>query len=221
MIMIESEPVMTASYVPIALDFSLYLITDRHQCVETSFFETIESALKGGVKAIQLREKDMGTRELLRLAYDIRMLTLKHDARLFINDRVDIAIAIEADGVHLGQRSLPPFAVRRMISTLIIGVSAHNIEEARKAKADGADFITYGPIFETPSKVKYGTPVGLDSLSAVAAEVDIPIFAIGGIKPENLRDAMDRGAAGVSIISGIIAAKKVKPAAMKYLKLLK
>jgi thiamine-phosphate pyrophosphorylase len=221
MIMTKNEPVVKASYEPIALDFSLYLITDRHLCVDASLLEAAEMALKGGVKAIQLREKDLRTRELLRLAYDLRKLTLKYDARLFINDRVDIAIAVEADGVHLGQRSIPPFAVRRMISTLIIGVSAHNIEEARKAKADGADFITYGPVFETPSKAKYGAPVGLDGLSTVTAEVDIPIFAIGGIKPENLKDAMDTGAAGVALISGIFAAKKVKPAAMKYLRLLK
>jgi thiamine-phosphate pyrophosphorylase len=221
MIMIEREPVMTASYVPIALDFNLYLITDRRQCVDATLLEAAEVALKGGVKAIQLREKDMRTRELLRLAYEMRKLTLKHDARLFINDRVDIAIAVEADGVHLGQRSIPPFAVRRTVSTLIIGVSAHNIEEARKARADGADFITFGPVFETPSKAKYGAPVGLDALSAVTAEIDIPIFAIGGVKPENLKDAMDRGAAGVALISGIFAAKNVKAAAMKYLRPLK
>lgn len=221
MIMIKSDPTIITSYEPIALDFNLYLITDRRQCVDVSLLEATESALKGGVKAIQLREKDMRTRELLRLAYEMRKLTLKYDARLFINDRVDIAIAVEADGVHLGQRSIPPFAVRKMVSSLIIGVSTHNIEEARKAKSDGADFITFGPIFETPSKIKYGAPVGLDGLSAVSDEINIPIFAIGGIKPENLKDAMDRGAAGVALISGIYAAKKVKPAAMKYLRLLK
>jgi thiamine-phosphate pyrophosphorylase len=218
--MIKSEPARV-HYEPIALDFNLYLITDRRLCVETTFIQAVEYALKGGVKAIQLREKDLGTRELLRLAYEIRKLTLKYDARLFINDRVDIAIAVEADGVHLGRRSIPPFAVRKMVSTLIIGVSTHNIEEARKAKAEGADFVTFGPVFETPSKAKYGAPVGLDGLSAVAAEVDIPIFAIGGIKPENLKDAMDRGAAGVALISGIFAAKNVKGAAMKYLRLLR
>jgi thiamine-phosphate pyrophosphorylase len=221
MIAIKSSPVKAPHYVPIAVDFKLYLVTDRRQIVGQSLLKATEDALKGGVKAIQLREKDLGTRELLRLAYEMRSLTLKYDARLFINDRADIAVAVDADGVHLGQQSVPPFALRRLAPRLIIGVSTHNINEARKAEEDGADFITLGPVFPTPSKMKYGKPIGLDTLGTVAGEVGIPVFAIGGITPANLKEAMDAGAEGVALISGIYAEQNVKPATMKYMRLLR
>ncbi len=134
------------------IDFKLYLITDRKLVTRhLSLVTAVEEALKGGVKALQLREKDLGTRELLDMAYRMRELTGKYRAKLFINDRVDIALSVEADGVHLGQKSIPAYAVRKIVKDkFMIGVSAHSIEEAKQAEKEGADFITLGPVYKTP-----------------------------------------------------------------------
>ena len=198
------------------------LVTNRRSLDNKSLLQATEEALRGGIRSIQMREKDLGTREMLRLAYEMRELTLKFDARLFINDRVDIAIAVDADGVHLGQKSIPPYAVRRLASRLIVGVSTHSLAEARKAEIDGADFITLGPIFETASKKKYGKkPLGLETLGAVAKELGIPVFGIGGVVLDNIKDVLDTGAAGGSMISSIYGAKDIKASALKILKVLK
>jgi len=219
--MIAIENKRTTVYQPIELDFTLYLVTDRRQLDGKGLLQATEEALKGGIRSIQLREKDLGTRDLLRLAYEMRELTLKYDARLFINDRVDIAIAVDADGVHLGQRSIPPYAVRRLASRLIVGVSTHNISEARKAETDGADFITLGPIFQTPSKAKFGKPLGLETLEKVAKSLSIPVFGIGGVGLDNIKTVLDAGASGGSMITAIYGAKDIKASTLKILKVLK
>jgi thiamine-phosphate pyrophosphorylase len=222
MIALEDRQTEAAPYYePLALDFNLYLITDRKQTGDTPILKAVETAVRGGVRAVQLREKDLGTRELLRLAYHMRDLTLKYDARLFINDRVDIAVAVDADGVQLTQRSMPPYAVRRFAGRLIIGVSAHNLEEAIRAERHGADFITLGPIFETPSKARLGKPIGLERLEEVTRHVHIPVFAIGGIKQHNAQEVLERGASGIALISGILAAPDIKDSTLKLLKLLR
>jgi len=215
MMALVSEKEKTKVYRPIELDFNLYLVTDRRQVGDKSLLKAVEEALKGGVRAVQLREKDLRTRELLKLAYEMRELTLHFDSRLFINDRVDIAIAVDADGVHLGQKSIPPYAVRRFAAGLIIGVSTHSVEEALRAERDGADFITVGPVYHTPSKAGMGEPLGLESLRRMVGEVSVPVFAIGGVKCENIREVMGTGAAGVAMISGILATKDIKAATLK------
>jgi thiamine-phosphate pyrophosphorylase len=185
MIALKTETEAAIAYQPIDLDFNVYLITDRKTHPEMNLLEATQLALKGGVRAIQLREKDLKTRDLLRVAYEMRALTLKHDARLFINDRVDIAIAIEADGVHLGQKSIPPYAVRRIASRLIVGMSAHSMEEAQRAQNQGADFVTLGPVFDTASKPG-AKPLGTEELENVARKLNIPVFGIGGVSYETL-----------------------------------
>jgi thiamine-phosphate pyrophosphorylase len=221
MIALEKETMMAApAYQPIELDFKLYLVTDRKQTGGRPLMDVVTDALKGGVKAVQLREKDLKTRDLLRLAYEMRQLTLKYDARLFINDRVDIAIAVDADGVQLTQKSIPPFAVRKLSSRLIIGVSTHNLEEAVRAERGGADFITLGPVYPTPSKLKYGPPIGVDALREVARQVRIPVFAIGGIGMDNMAECMGAGAHGVAVISTILSAKNVRSASGKLIRAL-
>ena len=220
MIAIQNEPLAVPSYKPLDLDFKLYLVTDRHQTDGRPLMEVVTDALKGGVKAIQLREKDLGTKELLKLAYRLREVTLKYDARLFINDRIEIAIAVDADGVHLGQKSMPPFAVRRLQSRLIVGVSTHSAEEALRAERSGADFITLGPVYPTSSKLVYGDPVGVVTLKEVAAKVNLPVFAIGGVKLENLEELMNSGASGVALISGVLTAKNVRATAGKLVRTL-
>jgi len=205
------------------VDFRLYLITDRKVLSsQFSLLTSVEQALEGRVKAVQLREKDLGIRELLDMAYKMRELTRKYDAKLFINDRVDIALSVDADGVHIGRQSMPVHAIRRIAKDkLLIGVSTHNINEALEAEEAGADFITLGPVYETPSKLKYGKPIGVDAIREVKSKVSIPVFAIGGIKENNVREAMNAGADGVALISGILAAEDIKQKTIKFLELLK
>lgn len=203
------------------IDFNLYLVTDRSIVPDNDLIGAVEKALRGGVKAVQLREKDLKIRELLDMAYRIRELTARYDAKLFINDRVDVAVAVNADGVHLGRRSMPPSAARMVRDGLIIGVSTHSLEEAIGAERDGADFITLGPVFYTPSKAQYGEPLGLDTLKRVCSSVSIPVFAIGGIKTEHIKDVLESGAKGVAVISAILGSRDIKEAAERFLRCLR
>ncbi|MDP2754005.1 MAG: thiamine phosphate synthase [Nitrospirota bacterium] len=205
------------------IDIRLYLITDRRLFTSHgSQFTAVEDALKGGLKAVQLREKDLGPRDLLNMAYMMRDLTEQYNARLFINDRVDIALAVKADGVHLGQNSIPVHAVRKISGNkLLIGVSTHSIDEAIEAEKDGADFITLGPIYRTLSKLKYGKPIGINILKEVRAVVSIPIFAIGGIKLDKVEEITEAGADGVALISAILTAKNIKETTEEFMRLLK
>jgi thiamine-phosphate pyrophosphorylase len=204
------------------IDFNLYLITERKLlAAHHSLFSALEDALKAGVRAVQLREKDLPIRALLEMAYRIRELTGKYHARLFINDRVDVALCVEADGVHLGQSGIPVSAVRNMVRKgFIIGASTHSVEEATTAEREGADFITFGPLFETPSKLKYGDPLGIDPLREARERASIPLFGIGGIKPGNVKEVMNSGAFGVALISGILAEPDIKGAAERYLNIM-
>ena len=201
-----------------AVDFKLYLITDRKQTT-LPLPEAVRLALEGGVKAIQLREKDLPVRDLLQLAREIRILTRDFGARLFVNDRVDVALAVEADGVHLGHQSMPPAPVKKLAgSKLLVGVSSHTIEEAKAAETGGADFITFGPVFFTPSKAEFGTPVGLECLKIIRKSVRIPIFGLGGIKSGNIKQILGCGVNGISMISAIFSAEDIRKAAEKVLR---
>ncbi len=194
-------------------DFKLYLITDRKQ-TRLPLVDAVRLALQGGVKAIQLREKDLPVRELLGVARELRSLCHEFGAKLFVNDRIDVAIAVNADGVHLSHAGLPAGPVRKMVGrALMIGVSTHSLVEAEAAQAGGADFITFGPVFLTPSKVQYGAPVGLNSLKFVSNQIKIPVFGLGGIKSGNVSQVLASGAFGVSLISAIIAADDVRKSA--------
>ena len=202
------------------VDFKLYLITDRKQ-TKIPLIEAVTLALKGGVRAIQLREKDLKIRELLGLAQEIREITKRFSARLFINDRVDVAVAVDADGIHLGKESMPPAAVRKIVGKrLLIGVSTHTLEEAQAAQTGGADFITFGPVFFTPSKAEFGDPVGLEPLNMVKKAVSMPVFAIGGIKSGNTNQIIDSKADGVAVISAILAADNIEKAAQDMVRAL-
>jgi len=198
------------------------LITDRKLFTDNHLlFTAVEEALKGGSKAVQLREKDLGTRDLLDMAYKMRELTKTYEAKLFINDRVDIALAVEADGVQLGKESIPAHAVRKSFQDkLIIGVSTHSLDEAIEAESGGADFITLGPVYHTPSKMKYGEPIGIEILSKVVAKTLIPVIAIGGIKLDKVREVKEAGADGVALISAILIAESIKETTEVFLRLL-
>ncbi len=205
------------------VDFKLYLITDRKLFVDNdTFFTGVEEALKGGAPAVQLREKDLTIRELLTMAYRLKELTTRYRAKLFINDRVDVALAVDADGVHLGGTGIPAFAARKAAGEgMLIGVSTHSVEEAGKAEEEGADFVTFGPVFETPSKMKYGRPLGPELLGEVSRKISIPVFAIGGIKPERVGRVMESGASGVAVISAILGSADIQSNTEEFMRLLK
>lgn len=194
----------------------VYLITDRTLFPEKDFLRAVESALKGGVRALQLREKDLAPSALWSLAREVRALTRQHGAKLFINDRSDIAEMVGAEGVHLTETSIPTEAVRKRFPHLVIGVSTHSIEGARRAEDQGADFITFGPVFKTPSKTVYGPPQGLDRLREVTRKVRLPVLALGGIRRERIPSVMDQGAFGVAMISAIWKSPDIQKEAFEY-----
>lgn len=200
---------------PGRIDFKLYLITDRHGLPPgRNLVETVAAALQGGVRGVQLREKDLSPRELLPLALELRALTRRFGARLLINDRIDIAQAVEADGVHLAGTSLPTAIARRLLGpAALIGVSTHSLAEVLAAASEGADFVTFGPIYPTASKAAYGPPVGLEALRSACATTTLPIFALGGIKSSHISQLQSAGAAGIALISAIISAADPQAAA--------
>ena len=163
--------------------------------------ELVRRAAAAGVDLIQVRERDLPARELLSLTERIVAASKSAGARVLVNDRADVAVASGA-GVHLTTRSMGAAAVRRTFGDqLLIGVSTHSLNEAREAEAGGADFIVFGPVFDTASKRPYGEPVGLRALAEVAGRIGIPVLAIGGMTMENYRSALDAGAGGIAAIS--------------------
>jgi thiamine-phosphate pyrophosphorylase len=191
----------------VSFDGDLYVVTDRQLTGGRPLRLVVEAALRGGARIVQLREKDLPPRELYPLALEMRQLTQAYGARLLINDRIDVALAVNADGVHLTTTSLPASIARQVLGPgRLIGVSTHTRAEAQAATEEGADIIVFGPVFYTPSKASYGQPVGLDALRAVRAAVKAPILAIGGIKLANLDQVLAAGADGIAVISAIIGA---------------
>ncbi len=201
-------------------DFRLYLITDTAVCGGfEELCRLVEAALDAGVRAVQLREKGLPVREYLGRAEKMRLLTQRYGARLFVNDRVDVAVAVDADGVHLGQSGIPPFAAKIVSDRLLVGASTHSLAEALRAQDEGADFVTLGPIYATPSKAQYGDPVGLSVLRNVVAAVRVPVYGIGGIKTQNTQEVLAAGAHGIALISGILRAADLRVSTQDYLKL--
>lgn len=182
--------------------------------------EVLKEALDGGIKMVQLREKDLSGRELFNLALNLRDMTTRYGAKLLINDRIDIAKAVEADGVHLPSKSFSVSDARKLLGhNKIIGLSTHTVEEAERAEKEGADFITFSPIFYTKSKARYGEPQGVEKLKKVCGKTTIPIYALGGINEKNVPKTMNAGAFGVAMISTIISAADAKEETEKILSL--
>jgi len=203
---------------PNPVDFNLYLITDRNQVVSGhSLISVVEAALQGGVKAVQLREKDLSATDLLPLAQELRDLTRRYAARLLLNDHIDLALAVQADGVHLGGHSKPTDVVRKLIGPdLLIGVSTHIKSEVNLAAEQGADFVTFGPVYATPSKAAFGPPQGLKALADACRDSILPVFALGGITPTRATEAREAGASGIALISAIIASPDPRSAAEDF-----
>jgi thiamine-phosphate pyrophosphorylase len=188
----------------------LYIITDRRLTGGRPLVEVVAQALGGAVAAkgrvaVQLREKDLGGRELFELARALRAVTAAAGAPLFVNDRIDVALAAGADGVHLGGGSLSPAQARRIAPAMRIAASTHNEAELQAAAAAGVDFVVFGPVFDTPSKPDPGAVTGLDGL-ARACRHRVPVLALGGIEPENAQACLATGAAGLASIHSVISA---------------
>lgn len=182
---------------------ALYLITDRDiACL--SNLKIAKAALSAGVKVIQLREKRLSKKEIFSEAVSIRDLTRSHNATFIVNDYIDIALAVDADGIHLGQDDMPMKEARRLLgSKKIIGISTHSVKQALRAQEEGADYIGFGPIFLTTTK-EAGRPKGLKMLEEVRRNVSIPIAAIGGITPDTASDVLSAGADAIAVGSAIL-----------------
>jgi thiamine-phosphate pyrophosphorylase len=187
--------------------FRLYVVTDRHQTAGRPLAEVVAAAARGGAGAVQLREKDLSAHELYDLGACLQEMLSPYRVPLLINDRLDVALALNAEGVHLAGHSLPTRTARRALGPdKLLGVSTHSLDAARQAAEDGADFVVFGPVFATPSKLAYGPPQGLSQLAAVVREVSIPVLGIGGITPANLPQVRQTGAHGVAMIRAVLAA---------------
>ena len=190
--------------------FRYYLITDRKQCQPRPLTAVVEQACRQGLKAVQLREKDLSGRALFALAGKLREITRRWEARLFINDRADVALAVGADGVHCRESSMNPGKIKRLRSSMMVGCSVHSLQASRWAEKEGADFLLFGPVYHTASKAKYGPPQGVSTLQEVVDSVNIPVFAVGGITPGRAPECRSAGAYGVAGISSIMTADSVQ-----------
>ena len=201
-----------------SVDFDLYLVTDRKTTGGRELTWVLEQALEGGVRAVQLREKDLGGRELLELAREVKRLCDRYGAELFVNDRVDVALASDAAGVHLAANALPVKVARELLGPdRKIGVSTHSVEEARTASEAAADFVLFGPIYATDSKLAFGEPQGPAALKAVTDSASVPVFAIGGIKHHHLPEITAHGTARIALISAVSEAPDPRAAARDML----
>ena len=195
-------------------DFSLYLVTDRSLSHGRSTTDIVRAAVAGGATCVQLREKSCGTREFLGEARAVHALLAGTGVPLIINDRVDVALAVGAEGVHLGQTDMPLADARRLTGPgMIIGVSAECVEDAVRAQAEGADYVGVSPVFATPTKTDTAPPLGLEGIRAIRAAVSLPLVGIGGIGPANAADVIRAGCDGIAVVSAIVAAADPRGAA--------
>jgi thiamine-phosphate pyrophosphorylase len=185
----------------------VYLVTDRTQTNGRPLIDVVEAALRGGIRAVQLRERGLTTRELLTLAEALRAVADRYGAALLINERIDVALACRADGVHLPADSFTIAEARALLGAQrVIGVSTHGPDEVAAAAAAGADFAVFGPIYDTPSKRPYGAPLGVAGLAAARAAAALPLFAIGGIDLARCAEVLAHGADGIAVIRAVLGA---------------
>ena len=202
-------------------ELRLTLVTDRTQPRGRELATVVGECLAAGLPAVQVREKDLGAADLVLLCRRLRGLTLDTQALLIVNDRVDVALAVGADAVQRASTSLPVKDIRGLVGgQLRIGASVHSLQDAIEAEVNGADWVVFGPIYDTPSKRGCGPPQGRDKLTRVATTVKIPVIAIGGIPPERAREVMSAGAHGVAVISAILAADAPADATRRLLEAL-
>jgi thiamine-phosphate pyrophosphorylase len=186
------------------IDYSLYLVTDRPLCLGRDLIQVVKEAVAGGVTLVQLREKNASTREFLEIAVEIRKILQGTSVPLIINDRIDIALALNAEGVHLGNSDMPYEKAREILGQdKIIGLSAESVKDAMAASRLGADYLGVSPIFTTPTKSELETGLGLEGLREIRRVSELPLVAIGGMNVSNCRAAVESGADGIAVVSAL------------------
>lgn len=199
----------------------LYLVTDPVLHGGRGVEATCEEALKAGVRFVQLRDKNASTRSLFDSAQALRKLCNRYSSYFVVNDRIDVAMAVKADGVHLGQSDMPADTARSIMgSEAVIGVSVRTVEEAEIAKADGADYIAANLVFSTETKKDIKEPLGLEMVSILSQASSLPLIAIGGINPENTALVINAGCSGVAVVTAIMNADSPAVAVAKFLSVL-
>ncbi|MFA5384433.1 MAG: thiamine phosphate synthase [Eubacteriales bacterium] len=197
------------------VDYTLYVIVGERFSGGRDTVEVVRSAISGGATVIQLRDKESSDSRLLGKSLELRRLTHSKGVPLIINDRIDIALAVDADGVHLGQDDLPVSTARQLLGPgKIIGLSTHSLEQARRARRQGADYIGVGPVFDNKTKENGEKPVGLELLRQVSGEIDLPWVAIGGINKSNVSEVISAGAKGVAVVTAVVSAPDIRAAAL-------
>jgi thiamine-phosphate pyrophosphorylase len=205
-----------------SIDYSLYLVTDRSLSKGRATLEVVKAGVAGGVTCVQLREKNCSTRKFIKEALSVKEFLNKNKIPLIINDRVDVAQAVGADGVHLGQTDMPLIMAKDILkNSMIIGISVESLEDAIRAEKEGANYIGISPIFSTPTKTDTAPPLGLEGLKKISKAVKLPKVAIGGLNQENVRDVILNGADGIAVVSAIVSADDPEKAAEKLSHIIK
>ncbi len=198
------------------LDYSLYLVTDRELLHGRDLIQEVKKAVNGGVNLVQLREKEAGSREFYELALALKKELAACRVPLIVNDRLDIALAIEADGLHIGQEDLPLSAVRKITGPdFIVGISVGTMEQARRAEKAGASYLGAGPVFTTATKADAGEATGPEFIRALKKESALPVIAIGGINEDNLQKIKAAGADGAAVVSALMGQNDIEAAARR------
>ncbi|HHW28606.1 MAG TPA: thiamine phosphate synthase [Syntrophomonadaceae bacterium] len=198
------------------IDYSVYLVTDRRILQGRDLLDAVAEAIEGGVTLIQLREKEVSSREFYQIALKVKDLAHSRGVPLLINDRLDIALAVNADGLHIGQEDLPLKVARKLLGPdKIIGLSVSNLEDAVQGEKEGADYLGAGAVYPTTSKDVSESPIGPDGLKKIKDAVSIPVVGIGGINLFNIEEVKRTGVDGVAVISAIMGAPDIKDAARK------
>ncbi len=203
------------------VDYALYLVTDRGLARGRSTPEIVRAAVFGGVTCVQLREKECPTREFIEQALAIKNFLEARQVPLIINDRLDVALAVAADGVHLGQSDMPLEMARKIAGrSLLIGISAESVQDAVAAEKSGADYLGVSPIFTTPTKTDTAPPLGLEGLREIRRRVRIPLVGIGGLNKSNAAEVICHGADGIAVVSAIVAADDPEASARQLKKII-
>lgn len=203
------------------VNFRLLLVTDRHLLRSRSLTVAVEQAVESGVPAVQLRERDLPTDDLVVLAERLHQVTAPRGVPLMVNDRVDLVLALNLEGVHLRSSSVPVSVARRLVGPhRFVGASAHSLEEVRQASEQGADYVVFGPVYDTPSKRPFGPPLGVSALAAACHQSRIPVFAIGGMTSSHVHTVRRSGAHGVAVMGAILSHDDVEAATKELLRVL-
>ena len=205
-----------------SFDYSLYLVTDRDLSKGRATLEIVKAGVAGGVTCVQLREKNCSTRKFIKEALSIKTYLKQNNIPLIINDRVDVAQAVGADGVHLGQTDMPLNMAKDILkNSMIIGISVESLEDAIRAEKDDADYIGISPIFATPTKTDTAVPLGLEGLKEISQVAKLPKIAIGGLNQKNASEVILNGADGIAVVSAIVSAEDPRKDAEKLSAIIK